>query len=167
MTAPVASERRVLAALRRIVHAIDLHSRRLLTECEITAPQLVCLHMLVEEGRLTSRELAGKVHVNPSTLVGILDRLEAKGLVSRKRDVDDRRAIFVELTAGGKKFVSRAPSPLQSAMADRFGRLSRRDQQRLAESLEEIVDLMQADELDEVPLLSSSRIAKSLAPHSN
>jgi hypothetical protein len=67
-------ERRILAALRRIVHAIDLHSRRLVSECEITAPQLVCLHMLAAEGELTSRALAAKVHVNPSTLVGIDQR---------------------------------------------------------------------------------------------
>ncbi len=154
-------ERRILAALRRIVHAIDLHSRKLLSQCEVTAPQLVCLHMLAAEGRLTSRELAGKVHVNPSTLVGILDRLEAKELVSRQRDSDDRRAVFVELTPQGVAFVAKAPSPLQSALADRLRQLSQQHQSQLAESLEEIVELMQAETLEEVPVLASSRLAKT------
>jgi DNA-binding MarR family transcriptional regulator len=154
-------ERRILAALRRIVHAIDLHSRRLLTQCEVTAPQLVCLHMLAAEGPLTSRALAQKVHVNPSTLVGILDRLEARGLVSRRRDPEDRRSVFVELTRAGTSFVAKAPSPLQSALVDRLRRLSRKDQQRLAQSLEEVVGLMQAETLDDLPVLASGRFSRS------
>lgn len=154
-------EGRILAALRRIVHAIDLHSRRLLSQCEVTAPQLVCLHMLAAEGRQSSRTLADKIHVNPSTLVGILDRLESKELVARCRSTEDRREVFVELTPKGKGFVAKAPSPLQSALVDGFRRLSRNEQKRLAESLEEVVDLMQAKDLEEVPVLASSRIANS------
>ena len=152
-----ACERRILAALRRIVQAIDLHSRQLMSQCEVTAPQLVCLHMLSLEGRLTSKALAEKVRVDPSTLVGILDRLEAKSLVARQRDQEDRRSVFVALTKRGAAFVAKAPSPLQSALVDRFRRLSRKDQQRLAASLEEVVGLMQADMLEEVPVLASSR----------
>jgi DNA-binding MarR family transcriptional regulator len=157
-------ERRVLAALRRIVQAIDLHSRQLMSQCEVTAPQLVCLHMLAIEGPLTSRSLAAKVHVNPSTLVGILDRLESKRLVVRRRDSEDRRSVFVELTKQGSAFVAKAPSPLQSALVDRLRKLSRKDQERLAESLEEVVGLMRAETLDEVPVLAASRFAGSRRP---
>src|SRR5690606_5481224 len=82
----LAFERRMLAALRRIVHAIDLHSRQLLERFDVTAPQLVCLHVLASEGEQSSRDLAEKVHVNPSTIVGVLDRLQKKGFVQRRRD---------------------------------------------------------------------------------
>lgn len=157
-------ERRVLAALRRIVHAIDLHSRRLLAQCEVTAPQLVCLHMLAAEGALTSRALAQRVHVNPSTLVGILDRLESKQLVCRRRDPRDRRSVFVELTRTGAAFIAKAPSPLQSALVDGLRGLSRKDQRRLAESLEEVVGLMQAQALDEMPVLAPLRFSRSRRP---
>jgi DNA-binding MarR family transcriptional regulator len=142
-----------------MVQAIDLHSRQLMAQCEVTAPQLVCLHMLAMEGRLTSKALADKVRLTPSTLVGILDRLEAKGLVSRQRDQADRRAVFVDLTKRGEAFVVKAPSPLQSALLDSFRLLPRKDQQRLATSLEEVVGLMQAEELEEVPILASARFA--------
>ena len=54
------TERRVLTALRRIVHAGDLFSRRLLQEHSVTASQLICLHTLAEEGPLTSRRLPKK-----------------------------------------------------------------------------------------------------------
>ncbi|MBS0201550.1 MAG: MarR family transcriptional regulator [Planctomycetes bacterium] len=153
-------ERRILAALRRIVHAIDLHSRQLMSQCEVTTPQLVCLHMLSLEGRLTSKSLAEKIRINASTLVGILDRLEAKGLVARERSQEDRRSVFVTLTNEGVAFVAKAPSPLHSALVDGLRRLSSADQERLAASLEEIVGLMQADQLDEVPVLAASRYGR-------
>ncbi|MGE0606272.1 MAG: MarR family winged helix-turn-helix transcriptional regulator [Pirellulales bacterium] len=154
-------DRRVLAALRRIVHAIDLHSRRLLLECDVTSPQLVCLHMLAAEGPLNSRTLADLVHVNPSTLVGILDRLEAKNLVCRRRDQKDRRSVSVELTREGAAFVAKAPSPLHAALAGRFKKLSLPHQKRLAESLEEVVSLMRAEKLDDLPVLSLARASKA------
>ena len=161
---PIAEfERRILAALRRIVHAIDLHSRQLLTQCEVTAPQLVCLQTLASEGRMASRVLAEKIFVNASTLVGILDRLESKGLVCRIRDHEDRRSVYVQLTDAGVAFVAKAPSPLQSALVGRLRQLDSTDQRRLAESLEEIVGLMQAESLAEVPVLASSRLAKKTA----
>ncbi|MDZ4779653.1 MAG: MarR family transcriptional regulator [Planctomycetia bacterium] len=153
-------ERRMLAALRRIVHAIDLHSRELLEQFEVTAPQLVCLHVLAGDGELSSRALAAKVHVNPSTIVGILDRLQKKGFVQRRRDERDRRTVFVGLTAKGTAFVRQAPSPLQASLLDRTRGLSVAKQRSLAESLEEIVKLMQADELEDMPVLASSRYAK-------
>ena len=100
-------EERLLTALRRIVHGVDLQSRRLLQQCSVTGPQLVCLHTLAEEGPLTSKGLAERVHVHPSTLVGIVDRLEEKGLLERQRDrsgstvgvfEDDRTGAYVHPT---------------------------------------------------------------------
>ncbi|HEX5105150.1 MAG TPA: hypothetical protein VFV87_15125, partial [Pirellulaceae bacterium] len=75
-----------------------------------------------------------------------------------------RRSVFVELTPQGEAFVAKAPSPLQSALVDRLHKLSPKDQQRLADSLEEVVSLMQAESLDEVPVLASSRFAGSRRP---
>lgn len=153
-------ERRILSSLRRIVQAIDLYSRQLVAECEVTAPQLVCLHMLSLDGRMTSKGLAEKVRLDPSTVAGILDRLEAKGLVVRKRDQSDRRVVLVDLTKRGATFVAKAPSPLQSALAGGIRKLPRQEQRRLASALEEVVDLMQAGTMDEIPVLASSRFAR-------
>lgn len=153
------SERRVLNALRRIVHAVDLHSRELVQKCNVTAPQLVCLHTLAEKSPLTSRGLAEKVHVDPSTLVGILDRLEQKGLVQRRRDRQDRRSVSLTLTEQGREFIRQAPSPLQATLMVRLKRMRQVEQERLASALEEVVELMEAREVAPIPITALPRYA--------
>src|SRR5690625_5918743 len=79
---------RILRALRRITRSIALHSRQLAACSNITAPQLVCLGAIIERGPITATELSRKMHVSASTVVGILDRLEGKGLIHRERGRD-------------------------------------------------------------------------------
>ena len=147
-------EKRVLTALRRIVHGVDLQSRRLLQECRVTGPQLVCLHTLAEEGPLTSRRLAERVHVHPSTLVGIVDRLEEKGLLERRRDRQDRRSVSLKMTEQGLMFVRHAPSPLQATLVVKLQRMKPEDQARLASAMEEVVELMEAQEVEPTPIMA-------------
>ncbi|MBU2644584.1 MarR family transcriptional regulator, partial [bacterium] len=81
----------ILQDLRRIMRAVDLYSKQLSIKYAITAPQLVCLLTIVESKMITVAALAKKIHLSPSTVIGILDRLEDKKLIARKRDVKDRR----------------------------------------------------------------------------
>lgn len=151
-------KQRVFAALRQIVRAIDRYSRSLVTHCEVTGPQLVCLHVMQEEGPITSRALARKVHLDPSTLVGIIDRLEGRGFVERQRDTRDRRAIFLNLTEAGTRFVREAPSPLQATLAKKLERLPSQKQLRLADALEQVVHLMQAEDLAAAPIITFPQV---------
>jgi DNA-binding MarR family transcriptional regulator len=83
----------VLGSIRKIIHAFDVYSRRLTRQYGITAPQLVCLLEVIEQDGITAREIASRIHLGPSTLVGVLDRLESKGLIERRRDTRDRRKV--------------------------------------------------------------------------
>ena len=76
---------RILRALRRITRSIALHSRQLSAVSHITAPQLMCLRTVIANGPLTATAISREIHVSPSTVVGILDRLEDKGLIRRER----------------------------------------------------------------------------------
>jgi len=148
------------------MHAVDLHSRRLLQECSVTGPQLVCLHTLAEEGPLSSRELADRVHVNASSLVGILDRLERRGFVERRRDRRDRRSVSLRMTEQGRLFVRQAPSPLQATLVVKLRQMNRKDQVRLASAMEEVVELMEAHELAPTPIMALPRYAGDKEPGS-
>jgi len=135
---------RILRALRRITRSIALHSRHLAACSHITAPQLVCLRAIIANGPLTATAISREIHVSPSTVVGILDRLEDKGLIRRERGREDRRIVFVSATEAGAELARQAPSPLQKQLADALNALPELEQATITLSLERIVDLMEA-----------------------
>jgi DNA-binding MarR family transcriptional regulator len=155
---------RVLRALRRIFRAVDIHSRRLSESFGLTAPQLVCLDAIREATVLTTSGLAHQVQLSPSTVVGIVDRLERKGLVQRMRDTRDRRVVNLSLTAQGKRTVRRAPSPLQDKLAAGLAALAPEDQETVAASLERIVEMVEAGRIDAAPLLESGPLVPPERP---
>jgi len=149
-----------LQALRRIIRAVDLHSRKLSAQLNITGPQLVCLLSIEEHEPITPSGIARHVHLSPSTVIGILDRLSAKGLIQRERDLQDRRLVQVSLTGHGKELVRNAPSPLQDTLAEAMNELPMSEQARIVESLERVVAMMQVRELDAAPILETGPIAQ-------
>jgi DNA-binding MarR family transcriptional regulator len=122
----------ILRSLRRIMRAVDVQSHRLAAEYAITGPQVVCLQTIAEDGPLTATALAKLVHLGNSTVVGILDRLEQKGLVARERSAVDRRQVLVHVTAAGRDLLARVPSPLQDRLAAGLARLPEKEQLALA-----------------------------------
>jgi len=138
-------DQRILQALRQLIRAVDIHSRKLASEYHITGPQLVCLLEVADHGPTTGTRIAQRVHLSASTVVGILDRLESKGLISRKRDRNDRRIVHVTVTASGRHLIDRAPSPLQASLYEALGQLPEDEQVRLADSLDKIAQLTQAN----------------------
>lgn len=148
----------ILQSIRRIIRAVDIYSRKLRSQYELTAPQLICLRTVVEYGPLTVSDLAHQVFLSPSTVVGILDRLEARGLIHRERDTVDRRIVNTQATESGKKVVAEAPSALQDSLHDALKELSKLEQATIALSLKKVVDLMEASRLDAAPILDTAPI---------
>ena len=138
---------RILRALRRITRSVALHSRQLAACSNITAPQLVCLRAVIERGPLTATAISREIHVSASIVVGILDRLEDKGLVRRERGREDRRIVFVTATEEGVKLASETPSPLQKKLSDALKALPELEQAAITMSLERIVDLMESGDI--------------------
>ncbi|MFD9700727.1 MarR family winged helix-turn-helix transcriptional regulator [Lentzea sp. NPDC059081] len=64
----------------------------------LTAPQVGLIRSLVTEGPATVTELARRLSLSHSTTSGIVDRLQARGLVTREPDQDDRRYTRVQVT---------------------------------------------------------------------
>jgi MarR family transcriptional regulator for hemolysin len=68
--------------------------------------QWVLLRALSTEPKLSHRELAARMYLSGPTLTHHLDRLEDAGLITRTRDVVDRRVVHVAITpAGARRFV--------------------------------------------------------------
>lgn len=138
----------VLKSLRRIIRAVDIHSKKLSVEYKITAPQMICLYSLQKGGAMTQSALAKDVDLGISTVNGIIDRLETKGWVKRERDAVDRRKVFVELTESGMLHANEAPALLQDKLSEALQALPQLEQAAIALSLERIVELMGAGHLE-------------------
>jgi len=149
---------RVLRSLRAIIRSVDLYSRELAASNQITAPQLVCLLHAVHHGPVTATSIGRAVHLSASTVVGILDRLEEKGLVERHRSEEDRRQVQVRATTAGMDLARQAPSPLQQTLAKALNGLPELEQATIALALERVVTLMEAPPLDYAPILTTGPI---------
>jgi len=151
----------VLRSLRRIIRAIDIYSHKLKTTCQLTVPQLICLQSIVEDEPLNARTISERVYLSPSTIAGILDRLEIRGLVIRERDRRDRRIVNVSATEKGIRLAEEAPSPLQDNLANALNRLPELEQATIALSLKRIVDLMEVQQFDAAPILETNNLENS------
>lgn len=153
----------IMRSLRRIMRAVDVHSRRLSAEYSITGPQVICLQTVHQDGPMTATALAKLVHLSSSTVVGIIDRLEQRGWVMRERSLKDRRQILIHTTETGRELLSSVPSPLQDRLEKGLGALPAKEQVELATAIERIVELLEVPDFGAAPLLETRPIEDSLA----
>ncbi len=156
-------ELRILQSLRRIIRAIEIHSQRLSHDHQITGPQLGCLLAIKQEGPLTTTCLARTVFLSPSTVVGIVDRLEEKGLLSRMRGTEDRRQVRLYLTEAGNRLADSAPSPLQETFSRNLNTLPALELVSITLALDKLVSLMEAEGIPAAPMLETGPLHPSAA----
>lgn len=142
----------IIDNLRRIFQAINEYSRIAERSTGLTGPQLWAFKILDNTSPIRVSDLARQMYLRPATVVGILDRLEMKGLVSRTRSKEDRRAVYLELTNLGKKLAKKAPEVAQVMLVKGLDELS--DEQYLAveEGMQHMVRMLGAEQLIPQPL---------------
>ena len=124
--------------LNRALDATMPDYRELFARFQLTEQQWRVLRVLWSAGKVTSVELSTRTLLPAPSLVGILDRLEKKGLVSRVRSVEDRRAIFVIATAKGRALEAQV-SPLVSEIDQQLrARVSPEEWQMMEQVLQKI-----------------------------
>lgn len=149
-------EFRVLVSLRKIIRSVDIYSRRLNSEFGLTTPQLICLLEIVAKKEITLSKLTAEVNLSGSTVTGIVDRLEKKGFVVRRRSTVDRRKVYVLPTESGLEVALKSPSLIQDKLSESLSKLDAEEQLRIAESLERIVSLMEVENIKASPNLISN-----------
>src|SRR3954469_24875758 len=99
-----------LRLLWAVSHALHSTSKRLEVTMGITGPQRLALQMVGRFPQITAGQLAQLLHVDPSTLTGIVQRLVRRGLIQRRPDAHDGRRTLLGLTADGRRFEAAAIS---------------------------------------------------------
>ena len=87
------------------------------------------------------------MYLHPSTISGVIDRLEKKGYLVRDRIEKDRRVVRVRLTPKGKMLVRKAPNPVQGKMIYGLRKLKKEKLDIIYESVQGLVEIMEAKNL--------------------
>ncbi|WJW75472.1 MarR family transcriptional regulator [Thiohalobacter sp. IOR34] len=115
---------RVLAVeqqLRIVYRAMQAYSRGVERQCGVSAAQLWALRELARQPGLRVSQLSQALSLHQSTTSNLLDKLEKKALVARRRGGPDQRTVRVELTDAGRQILGRAPR--QGTLNDALRRL--------------------------------------------
>lgn len=136
-------EDQIARALRQISRATDLHSRALLQNHGLTAPQLATLLEIERMQPVSAGTLAAQIHLGSATLTGVLDRLEQRGLVCRTRHAGDRRSILLSLTDQGTALFASAPSQLCESFSRRLATLPEWEQTNILSTLQRVAEMME------------------------
>jgi MarR family transcriptional regulator, organic hydroperoxide resistance regulator len=84
-------------------------TKELARRADLTGPQLTVVKLLEQIGDLSLSELSERIRAQNSTVTGIIDRMEREGLVTRERSKEDRRVVYIRLTAKGRKLAEEIP----------------------------------------------------------
>lgn len=128
--------------LRRIFQAVSDFSRQAERITGLTGPQLWAVKVIEESKSIRVSDLAKRMYLHPTTVVGILDRLELQGLVVRKRSTTDRRVVDVELTVAGGKLVTNSPDVASSMLVKGLENIADDKLVRIHEGMAEFVKIL-------------------------
>lgn len=110
-----------------LVHALQRTSKRMSGDIGVTGPQRLVLRVAGLFPGLSAGELAAILHVHPSTLTGVLQRLVAQRLLTRIDDPRDRRRAVLRLTAAGSRVNATGRGTVEAAVAKALDGVSDHD----------------------------------------
>lgn len=148
-------ETEIIAAIRRIIRAVDLRSRQLLEQAGVTGPQLSVLQLAGHRAEASASEISNALHLSRSTITGILNRLESRGLIKRNRNQRDRRGNFIEVTPAGRDLLSSAPPLMQDQFRRRLADLHDWEQTAILAALQRLASMMDAGSLSAAAVLDA------------
>ena len=119
MDDPLAVEAQVCLTMSAAARSLVAFYRPLLEPLGLTHPQYLTMLALWQYGRLSLKDLAALLHLEPATASPLVKRLESDGLVARERSTEDERRLDITLTDAGRALRERAlevPAQVMSAV---------------------------------------------------
>ena len=120
----------------------------LLDKLEITYPQYLVMMVLWEKDGLSVNEITQRLILNTNTITPILKRMEAQGIIQRKRSDEDERRVIVTLTPKGERLQKEA-SMIPEKLVERLvsEKVSLAELKGLKDQLYKIIDLLNTEVL--------------------
>jgi DNA-binding MarR family transcriptional regulator len=106
-----------------VTHGLESASKRMHAELGVTGPQRLVLRIVGHHGRISAGTLADVLHIHPSSLTGMLRRLEQAELIRRENDPFDRRRTLIELTRRGIRLNEERRGTIEASIASALSKL--------------------------------------------
>jgi DNA-binding MarR family transcriptional regulator len=121
-----------------VVHGLERISKRMTGDIGVTGPQRLVLRVVGLFPGMSAGDLATVLHVHPSTLTGVLQRLIAQRLLARAHDPSDRRRAVLRLTKRGARVNAAGEGTVEAAIAKALDGTSDRDRAATKRVLERL-----------------------------
>ena len=145
MKKPAIDTMAFMQSLWELSHALDVSSKRMEQSIGVTGPQRLVIRMVGQEPGRTASDIAEALGKHPSTLTGVLARLEERGLLLRAVDPADRRRARFTLTAGGKRIDRERRGTVEAACARALNRAQGTRIKNTLETLGFLVEELERD----------------------
>lgn len=147
----------ILISLRKVLRSINLENKKIEKNYGVSTPQILILNYLKEksEYQSTATELKKYLNLNASTVTGIISRLESKRLVAKVPNPNDKRVTKITLTVEGVNLLKKLPPALHERFSKQLEKLDKNELEKIKESINMLVKLMGAEDIDASPVLST------------
>jgi len=122
---PLGETLKFMRLLWAVTHGLESASKRMHAELGVTGPQRLVLRIVGHHGRISAGDLAEVLHIHPSSLTGMLQRLEQAELVRRESDPFDRRRALLELTRRGMRLNHQTAGTIEAKIEYALSKLSK------------------------------------------
>jgi MarR family transcriptional regulator, organic hydroperoxide resistance regulator len=97
-------------------HGLHKVSKRMAADIGLTGPQRLAIRIIGRSPGMAAGELASLMHLDPSTVTGIIRRLEQARVISRRPDPADARRARLTLTTRGRELDRRSAGTIEAAV---------------------------------------------------
>jgi Transcriptional regulators len=125
-------------------HALHQTSKRMALSSGVTGPQRLVIRIVGRFPGITLGQLAEIMKVHPSTLTGIIKRLQQNRLISRRSDQRDGRRVFLGLTAAGRKLDLSSEATIETTVQQAMAELTADQLEAARQVLETLTHSLQA-----------------------
>jgi DNA-binding MarR family transcriptional regulator len=131
----------IIDNLRRVFQVLDEQSKKVERETGLTSPQFWTLKIINESSPVNFSDLANKLYLHYTTVIGIIDHLEKQDLVKRQSSKDDYRVFLIELTAKGNDLVKSTPEVVQGLLVSGLEKIAASNLMEIYRSMNHLVKI--------------------------
>ena len=128
--------------LWNVEHGLQSASKRMEATLGVTGPQRLVLLMVTDRPGVSAGELAHALHLHPSTITGIVQRLAGKGLLRRERDRADGRRVRLRACRPARPLVAASRGTVEDAVTRALGKVPARHVGRARDVLAALADAL-------------------------